>query len=60
VDLVVIIEYLLIDAAIVDLTTLVIWLEMKGGKITPITIVEVGFIGAPNLETYEVPSIRAY
>jgi hypothetical protein len=50
-------EVLLIKKTMVELTTLVIMLDKQGGKIPRVTIVEVGVIGTPKLDTCEVSSI---
>ena len=51
---------LLTNVAIMDWTMLVIWLDMKGGRIPPNTIIDVGVVGGPDLDTYEVDSNMAH
>jgi len=48
---------LLIDTAMVELTTLVIMLDTPVGKIPLVTIVKVGVVGTHDPETCEVLSI---
>jgi hypothetical protein len=50
---------LLIKKTLVELTRLVIMLDKQGGKIPPVTIVEVGVIGTPKIYSCEVSSIAA-
>jgi hypothetical protein len=52
-------EEILIDADTMDWTTLVIWLDIKGGRISLATIVEVEVVRALDLDTSEVPTMMA-